>query len=250
MKKNNKKRLNLEVKLIFALCVLIISCNQAKEKKNDATQVTIERNDTLHIEMNNNQYDAVNGNSFNILSNKKGDSKVYLDKKSGLVSGISNELTNGLYKEFQFHKNVLLSEVRYYKDTNGGKSTSEIICYKNSAIDFENSAFIDIKKINESELDIEFEISYEGAYTFKYGTIYIGKKSFSHEDSKNMLSFKMINRKQKILISKDEMNRDVLYFNIHIERGVDKEIESRKTFPSKGKNSFGEWYIKEYDLNQ
>jgi hypothetical protein len=206
----------------------------------------IHRNDSLIIESVN-KYVFRNGNVFETFETKNTGSKVYFDKNTQNPVALLFHSTTGELIEYNFKDNELEYKTICFEH-NGISSTKEIISYSSSEIDYSNSAFIVLEKLNETDSNWIVNVQYKGAYSFVSGYIVVGEKIFNRGDAlkSKLPKFNMVSRTLKIEIPKRYFENNIVSLSIFIERGIDREIKYCKTFPGDGRNSFNETYIKEF----
>lgn len=241
-----------ELQLVMVVTtLLLIGCKantNGDELNQQPNRIKIAGKDTATITTDINEYTFVKGNVFDMFSLKNGSEVLFFDIDSKQLVGIENRSNSGLFQSYSFLNGTLTSEIRYYERGDGSRTTSEVIWYKNGHVDLTNSAFLAIEKLNESETTIDLQVDYLGGYTFLKGLICFGKMAYDSRDTIGGLSYKMENRSQQISIPKRRISGKKLIFTIFIERGIDREIDYRKTYPAKGRKSFDELYIKEVEL--
>lgn len=224
--------------MVLSFC----SHDEKKNRKEGVAQSNIELKDSLIINAIKDFKFFQKGN-YNILETSFLDSKVYFSKnKHNLTDYVTKDLS-GKITEYRFYNNELNYILHYYKNSSGSKeSTKEVIAFKNGIPDINNSAFIELNLINETDSTLSYEVAYRGGYDFVSGQIFIGDKLFNLADTAGCYNVKMRKVSDLISFPKVEGNN---FMNIYIERSLDSEISFRTTHPADGVEVWKEIYMKD-----
>jgi hypothetical protein len=242
-----QKSNDMKAKHIIILLALASCTNKNKNSIIfDSKTSQVEIGDTLKIQSDN-HYQFRNGRVYETIETINEKSKVYFDKKNQEPVAILFKSPNGEVIEYNFNGFELEYKTIYF-EKNGNNSTKEFIAYSNEEIDYSNSAFILLEKLNETDSNLILNVHYKGAYTLLSGYIIVGDMIFYRKDvAKSKLPrFDMTNKSIEITVPKRFCNKNSVVLSIFIERGIDKDIKYNRTIPGEGRSSFNEQYIKEF----